>query len=80
MTTQNKTNSIRPVVQKLIYNISVLYQNGEITSKEKDEICKEVKQSLVTGDTSKLHARLSVLRYGSLFPEIVDDCLQLVSN
>ena len=78
MTTQNKT-SFRLSVQKLMYNISILYQNGEITTEEKDQLCRLIKHVLLTGDCDDLLNRLKPLRYGTMFPDVVDECIQLVT-
>ena len=80
MTTQNKTTSIRSVIPKLMYNISVLYQNGEITSSEKDKLCQAAKRSLASNDLTDLQKQFKSLRYGTMFPDIVDECIQLASN
>ena len=77
MATQN--NNLRIIAPKLMYNISVLFQNGEITAEEKNKICQEIKSALACNDCSKLHSQFAALRYGTMFPEIVDECIQLAA-
>ena len=77
MATQNNTR-LRATVPKLIHNISILYQNGEITTEEKDNLCQTVKQAMLNNDVVNLHNKLKTLRFGTMFPDIVDDCIQLI--
>lgn len=79
MTTQNNIKTLRTNIPKLMSNIQILYQNGEITSEEKNRICKSAKDALLTNDTSDLHKEFKSIRYGSLFPDVIDDCIQLIS-
>ena len=80
MTTQNNTTTIRAVIPKLMYNISILYQNGEITMDEKNRLCQAAKQALTDNDTSGLYKQFKSMRYGSMFPNIIDECIQLIAN
>ena len=78
MTTQNKTYSLRAAVPKLMHNISILYQNGEITTEEKNNLCQTVKTAMCSNDVGDLHSKFKALRFGTMFPDIVDDCIQLI--
>ena len=80
MATQNKGANFRLVIQKLMQNIQILYQNGEITVKEKNELCQLTKQALQTNCLTDLHSRFKGLRYGTLFGDVIDDCIQLTNH
>ena len=80
MPTQNNIKTLRIILPKVIHNISILYQNGEISTQEKDALCTLAKTALTTNNTDELTKRLNSLRFGTLFPDIVDECIQLVAN
>lgn len=79
MTTQNNTK-FRIVMPKLMHNISILYQNGDITTDEKHQLCQATKKALASNDFNDLRERFRTLRYGTLFPDVVDECIQITSN
>lgn len=72
-------NNFRLSVPKLMYSLTVLYQNGEITTEEKNSLCRAVNKALTTNNFDDLRGRFQALRYGTMFPNIVDECIQLVS-
>lgn len=71
--------SFRVVVPKLMQNIQILYQNGEISAKEKNELCQMVRQALESKNPENLHSKFMAMRYGTLFIDVVNDCIQLTS-
>ena len=76
MATQNNMRIIAP---KLMHNISILYQNGEITTEEKNKLCNATNKALTSNEFGDLGGLLTTLRFGTMFPEVVDECIQLVS-
>lgn len=79
MTTQKEGKDVRLIMRTILQNIQILYQNGEISANTKNKMCQAAKNALRTGDLSELHNHFKVLRYGSLFPAIIDDCIQITA-
>lgn len=78
MTTQTN-HDVRLVMGSLMRNIQILYQNGEITMQQKNTLCALAKAALQNNNLSELQKQFKVLRYGSLFPEVVEQCIQLTN-
>lgn len=79
ITTQKEGKDVRLIMRTILQNIQILYQNGEISTSTKNKMCQAAKDSLRTGDLSELHNHFKGLRYGSLFPAIVDECIQMTA-
>ena len=80
MVTQNNAkNNVRLVIKDLMQNIQILYQNGEITAEQKNELCNGAKKALQTNDFGELQNLFKVMRYGSLLPDVIERCIQLTN-
>ena len=80
MNYQCTNKSIRVIAPSLLRNISILHQNKDIGTQEKDRLTKLLQDSLASGDTSALNKAFSNILVGSLFPEIIEECILLTSN
>ena len=69
---------IRTVIPRIMEAVQILFQSGEITTEEKRTLCQECKRALATNETETLHRLFSSKRYGTMFPEIIDECVQLL--
>ena len=71
--------SFRVLLPRLMQNIQILYQNGEISTNEKNDLCQMAKQALQSNELESLHSRFKTMRYGSLLVHVVEDCIQITS-
>ena len=80
MVTQGNTkNNIRLVMKDLMQNIQILYQNGDLSAEQKNHLCNCIKKALQDNDLSDLQNQFKAMRYGSLFPEVIEHCIQLTN-
>ena len=73
-------NNIRIIIPVLMQKIQVLYQNGEIDANQKNQLCSLATKALQTKDLSELNEKFKAHRYGSLFPDVVEECIQMTNG
>lgn len=78
MKTANLHTSLRSRIPKLMQNLQILYQNGEISREQKNAIVHYAQTALISGDVEDLKKSLQTLRLSSTFPHVVDECIELV--
>ena len=81
MTTQNniQRQDVRLAMKPLMQNIQILDQSGDISVEQKNQMCVSLKQALIDGNLQNLQKTFKALRYGTSFPEIIEECIQLTN-
>lgn len=74
---QTQIMSKKKVAIEILKNVQILYQNGEIDATEKNRIANELREAMQTDDFSDVKNIFTTLSFGTLFPEVVRDCINL---
>lgn len=81
----NKTNitctNVRFAVPKMMYNIQVLAQNGEIDRNTRNKMAELIKKAVSSPnpDFRELHTLIAHLKFSTTMPEILEQLRQLTT-